>query len=149
MAENVVVSFYPVKANSDACGMTLIEVLIALAIMGLVSIVFLGGMQSSYRANTVNQERVIAEDLAKYQLEYVKGQAYDSTNNPPQYQSIQLLTGVVPTGYYVQLISTRLDPKGDGTGNDDGLQEITIKVFKGSDASGSLLITVKGYKIQS
>jgi prepilin-type N-terminal cleavage/methylation domain-containing protein len=145
MGKNVFASLHPIKARTDACGMTLIEVLIALAIMGLVAIVFLGGMQASYTSNTVNQQRVVAEDLAKSQLEYVKGQTYDPTNNPPQYL---LMTGV-PTGYYVQLTSARLDPKSDGTGNDDGLQEITIKVYKGSDASGSLLITVKGYKINA
>jgi prepilin-type N-terminal cleavage/methylation domain-containing protein len=145
MEKNVFASLHPLKALSDDRGMTLIEVLIALAIMGLVAIVFLGGLQASFTSNTVNQQRVVAEDLAKSQLEYVKGQVYDPTNNPPQYQ---LMTGV-PAGYYVQLISARLDPKGDGIGNDDGLQEITIKVYKGSDASGSLLITVKGYKINA
>jgi prepilin-type N-terminal cleavage/methylation domain-containing protein len=143
MAKNVFASLHPMKARSDARGMTLIEVLIALAIMGLVSIFFLGGLQMSFNTNLIDQERVTAETLVKSQMEYIKGQTYDTVNNPPQYLTI---TGT-PSGYFVLPSAIRTNPSGGATTADTGIQQITVRVYKGVDASGRLLITVVGYKV--
>jgi prepilin-type N-terminal cleavage/methylation domain-containing protein len=123
--------------------MTLIEVLIALAILGVVAVTYLSALEMFYARTVISQERTTAEDLAKSQLEYVNVQDYDDAHNPPQYEK---LTGV-PVDYFIDLNPVRLDPKQDGTGNDDGMQKIAVSIYKGSDASGRLLLTVQGYKL--
>lgn len=127
-------------------GLTLVEVLVALAILGLVGVIFLSGLGTSFVTTTVNQERIDAEGLAKSQMEYVKSQDYDDVHNPPQYAVIA--AGSIPPGYFIAVIAQRLDPLNDGTGNDDGIQKITVNVYKGQDAGGQLLITLVGYKVK-
>jgi prepilin-type N-terminal cleavage/methylation domain-containing protein len=146
MARNVFASLHPRKARSDERGMTLIEVLIALSIMGLVSVVFLGGIQMSFNSNLIDQERVTAENLVKSQMEYIKGQAYDTAHDPPQY--LPLPIGEIPEGYYVAPPSAiRINPSGGATTPDTGIQQVTVRVYRGIDAGGRLLITVIGYKV--
>jgi prepilin-type N-terminal cleavage/methylation domain-containing protein len=129
--------------TSDANGMSLTEVLIAIAILGLVAVGILPALAIFYDRTAISEERTTSEQLAKSQMEGVKSQGYDF-NSPPQYQKI---TGI-PSGYFIGLAAARLDPKNDGLGNDDGMQKITVTVYKGGDASGKLLLTVEGYKVK-
>lgn len=125
--------------------MTLVEVLIALAIMGF-TVVFVGALYTALVTIPVHEENVKAEAMAKSQMEYVKAQAYipyDVNNGEPQYQSV-----TVPPGYFISTEVISLDPKQDGLNNDDGLQKITVRVYKGSDFNGKLLITLIGYKLK-
>ena len=57
-------------------GISLIEVLIALAILGLVAVAFLSGLVTASRAIIIADERTTAESLARSQMEYVKSQEY-------------------------------------------------------------------------
>ena len=57
-------------------GISLIETVVALAILGLIGVAFLNGLTTTSRAVTLSQERVIAESLAKSQLEHIKTQSY-------------------------------------------------------------------------
>jgi prepilin-type N-terminal cleavage/methylation domain-containing protein len=57
-------------------GVTLIEVLIALALFTIIAIVFLGGLTVAARAVFIGDQRTTAESLARAQMEYVKSQAY-------------------------------------------------------------------------
>lgn len=123
-------------------GMTLVEVLIALGILGLVGITFLLGLETSARGVIVGQKHVTAESLAKSQMEVIKGWEYDSTNNPPNYQAAKLTE--IPDGYDITIEAVRLDPKGDGTENDDGLQQITVTVTY----NGNQVFTLDGYKVK-
>ena len=105
-------------------GFSLIEVAIAIALLGIVAIAFLGGLSTASRAIFIADERATAESLARTQMEYVKSQDYDSDNNPPQYALIP----DIPVGYQIDVIPVRLDPKGDGFAEDDGIQKITVVV---------------------
>jgi prepilin-type N-terminal cleavage/methylation domain-containing protein len=120
-------------------GMTLIEVLVALAILGAVAAVFLFGLMTSSKAVMISQNRVVAESLGKSQIEYTKSQDYDNVHNPPQYVKV----GNIPAGYDIIITATRLDPNGDGTGNDDGLQEIAVTVNR----NGETAYTVVNYMV--
>ena len=120
--------------------MTLIEVLVALTILGIASVVFLSGAATASKAVIVNQELVTAENLAKSQMESVKNQVYDDTNNPPVYAVDPGLS--VPSDYTVSVAAERLDPHGDGTGNDDGLQQVTVTI----ERSGRAILELVGYK---
>jgi len=122
--------------------MTLVETLVALAIFGLVAGVFLGGLYVSSKSVMVSQERVAAESLAKSQMEYIKSQDYDDdAHNPPQYDKLN--DEDIPDGYDVVITAARLNPKNDGTDNDDGLQSITITVTHNGDG----VFTLVDYKV--
>jgi prepilin-type N-terminal cleavage/methylation domain-containing protein len=130
----------PDKKNEK--GLTLIEILIALGILAAVAVIFLLGMSTSSKAVMVSQNRVTVEGLAKSEMEYIKSETYDALHNPPQYNMDPSLQ--IPQGYNVSYTAERLDPKGDGTGNDDGLQEITVTVTHAGEPS----ITIEGYKLK-
>jgi prepilin-type N-terminal cleavage/methylation domain-containing protein len=123
-------------------GMTLIEVLVALSIMSFVAVSFIVGLGTSINTGTINKDSINAEELAKYQMEYVKAQDYKETN-PPVYLKIP-----DPSGYFISSVAERMDPKVDGTATDDGIQRITIRVYKGVDTGGLMLSEFIGYKVK-
>ena len=81
-------------------GFILIEVLIAIALIGIVAVAILGALSTSSKVLTIADERTVAESLARRQMEYVKNQGYSSTEsvlNEPVYQKI----GGIPEGYSI------------------------------------------------
>jgi prepilin-type N-terminal cleavage/methylation domain-containing protein len=83
-------------------GFTFIEVLLAIAILGVISIAFMSALSTASTVLFIGDERTTAESLARRQLEYVKSQGYkaDSIINgvvisAPIYQKI----GGIPEGY--------------------------------------------------
>ncbi len=122
-------------------GMTLVETLIGLGIISMVAVVFLMSMSTTSKAVMISQERVTAENLAKSQMEYIRSQTYDAENSPPQY--LELPVEDIPANYDVAISAERLDPQEDGTGDDDGLQKLTVVVTK----SGSELFRLEGYRM--
>jgi len=131
-------------------GMSLIEVLVALAILGLVAAAFLSGLATASRALIIADERTTAESLARSQMENVKNQPYDDINIPPQYEIDPDLD--IPPGYDIEITAERLDPEGDGTANDDGLQKITVLVKHDGKEVFTFIdngkkITLEGYKV--
>lgn len=125
------------KGKSRGAGA--IEAMIALAILGLVAVAFLGGLSTSLKATSIADERTTAQTLAQNQMEYIKSQGYDKDNNPPQYNVIS----DIPDGYTIEVAAERLDPKGDGLDNDDGLQKITITI-RHHDKE---VLTLEDYKV--
>lgn len=119
---------------ADIHGMTLIEVLISIAILGLVAVAFLPALAIFYDRTALIDERITAEQLAKSQLEDVSDQDY----NPAGYQKL-----ADTSGYYIDLSAV---PAHGGA--DDGIQKITVTVYKGSDSSGRSLLTLEGYKLE-
>ena len=122
-------------------GMTLIETLIGMGIISVMAVVFLMSMSTTSKAIMISQERVTAENLAKSQMEYIRSQTYDAENSPPQY--LKLPTEDIPANYDVTVSAERLDPEADGTGDDDGLQQLTVVVTK----TGSELYRLEGYRM--
>jgi len=57
-------------------GFTLIEVLVAMALMGIIAIAFVGGLGTASQAALTGDIRATAESLARSQMEYVKSQVY-------------------------------------------------------------------------
>ena len=138
--------FYRVlKGNSK--GQTLIEVLIALAILGIVVVAFMTALTTASRAIIVADEHTTAESLARSQLEYVKNSAYDAVLDPPHPQYSEDPSIAIP-GYSVQIDAIRLDPENDGTGDDDGIQQITVKVYHNNTPNpDDLVLTTRTYKV--
>jgi len=57
-------------------GFTLIEVLVALALVGIIAITFAGGLSTASQAALTGDIRATAESLARSQMEYVRSQVY-------------------------------------------------------------------------
>ncbi len=83
--------------------MTLVEVLLAIAILAIVGVAFLMALGGGLMGTIVADERTVAESLARSQLEAIKTAQYDATgdyeliNRPPGYD-ISISIGSVNTG---------------------------------------------------
>jgi prepilin-type N-terminal cleavage/methylation domain-containing protein len=120
--------------NSEQ-GLNLIEVLIALAILAVVAVGFLAAMSTSSKAVIVGQEQVSAESLAKSQMEFIKQQSY---REDQQYTKLDQ----IPAGYHIDIGVQALDPRQEHTGEDEGLQKITVTITR----DGKNVFTLEGYK---
>lgn len=80
-------------------GFTLIEVLLAIALLGVIAIAFMSALSTASTVLIVADERTTAESLARRQMEYVKSQGYrpESVVTDPIYQKI----GGIPEGYSI------------------------------------------------
>ena len=130
-------------------GFSLIDTLIALALIGIIAVAFLTAMGTSFKGITVSQERVVAESLAKSQLECIKSQDYISVaeynpENPAQrYQLITIPSELADQGYTIEIGSPQaVVVAGGGWGE---LQSITLVVRRNSEE----VMTISDYKIGS
>jgi prepilin-type N-terminal cleavage/methylation domain-containing protein len=117
-------------------GFSLIEVILSMAIVGILSVSIAGALSTANKTTIIGNELTIAESVARSQMDYVQSQPYDSANTTPVYAVLPNL----PTGYsIVTPMAERLDPKGDGTANDDGLQQINVTVKHGEEITYTLI----------
>jgi prepilin-type N-terminal cleavage/methylation domain-containing protein len=142
-------------------GFGLVEVIIALGLLGIIGIAFLGALATSSAAIITSDKHATAESLARSEMEFVKSQDYSSTPWSYQLPSRTSPTGhfpdwwgtvshTLPDGYedYTATVeATWLDPMEDGDDNDDGLQKITVTItFPDDTPEGETVITLEGYK---
>lgn len=109
-------------------GIGLPEILVSLVLLGAVGGVLLSALVTVTMSTPMIEERTRAKDIAETQLESIRGQDYDFTNDPPQYQ----LISDIPSGYSVSVTGIRLDADNDGPLDDDGIQRITVSVSHGA-----------------
>jgi len=114
-------------------GFTLIEVVIAIAFVGVIAIAFLSALSTASTLLIVADERATAESLARSQMEYVKNQPKSTTYEPsipPAYEqagySATITTGDVPLRA--------------------GLQKITIGIYRHPDDEEPV-VTLVGYRL--
>jgi len=132
-------------------GFTLIEVIIALALLGIIAIAFLGALATASTAIIIADERTTAESLARSQMEYVKSQDY--SDNQWSYEvtgsSRTVLAGTPSwwdddnppllssnyAGYSVEVKAEDFDADNDGIlevglvgDEDEGIRKITVTV---------------------
>ena len=129
-------------------GFSLIEVLVALAILGLVAVAFLGGLATANKAMFIADKRATAESLARTEMEYVKNQDYitapwdyELPSSPPSWD----LDHDLPEGYngYTAIVNAELLHD-----TDDGIQKIIITVKHGTEAgTAKEVITIEDYKV--
>ena len=116
-------------------GFTLIETLVALAILGIVAVSILSGMATTSKATAIADERATAESLARSQLEWVKNADY--VYSATEYSPAPIPDGKDYVGYSAIIVAEPLhDP-------DDGIQKIIITVKR----SDKVVITLEGYKV--
>lgn len=119
-------------------GFTFIEVLLAVAILGVIGIAFMSALATASSVLIIGDERTTAESLVRRQLEYVKGQGYqpETAETDAIYQKI----GGIPEGYSLfsisstgqiveQIVGIPWDSENDKPADTDkGLQKIALVV---------------------
>jgi len=122
------------KLRGNEAGLTLIETVIALAILGLIAVTFVGAMGTMAKATFVADEQATAESLAHSEIEYVKNCAYqyDASEYPVDPELTIPEGWVVPPPVVEPLHAT-----------DDGIQKITVKV----ERNGKVVLIIEDYKV--
>ena len=123
-------------------GLSLIEVVIALAVLAIIASGILTALHVGLQTTATANERTTAESLARTQLEYIKQCDYDDTNNPPVYELDPTLP--MPFGFSMDVTAERLDPSNNGTDDDEGIQKVTVSV----SYDGELLVATESYKVK-
>ncbi len=87
-------------------GFTLIEVVIAMLLLGIISVALLSGLAAASRALVIADEHATAESLARSQMEYVKNQAYITAADydvgvPGSGEVIYVKITGIPAGYTI------------------------------------------------
>ena len=113
-------------------GFSLIEAIIAIAILGILAVAFLSGLATASKAIYIADERATAENLARSQMEYVKEQNYSIGGS---YAIIDL--SAYPASYDVDVAANSL------AGALGGIQEIIVTISH----HGNEIITLEDYKV--
>jgi type II secretory pathway pseudopilin PulG len=101
-------------------GIGLIEVLVALAILGAVAAAFLSGLATTSKANVIDDEQATAESLARSQMEWLRN--VDYVYEATEYSPAPLPTDADYTNYSVETTAEPLHNP------DDGIQKIAVTV---------------------
>jgi len=128
-------------------GFTLVETIIALLLLGIVAVAFLGGLSTASKAIFIADERATAESLARTQMEYVKNLPYD--DDATSYEA-SVPQDYVDAGYEATIDVVRLlsDPDDPESAPLEGIQKITITVeHLGRPIITSGNCTLEGYKV--
>ena len=141
-------------------GLSMLEVMVAVAILGVVGVALMTGLNGAFRAQDISREQVRAENLARAQLEYVREQTYFAApSNPyiippgddPGAYSVPPPGVVVPQGYEIIVTITQycdgLGPDGEPGGDSDcyvtaDIQMNTVRVSR----EGKGLVVVEDLK---
>jgi len=140
-------------------GFTLIEVLVALAILAIVGTGFLMALAIASKAIIIADERTTSESLARSQMEHVKNQDYSTINvywdytvtdsgpsssyEPDWWDNAPPPS--VPDGYTVNVSATPL-PDPENSGSDlVGIQKITVSIYHNDESNP--VLTLEDYKV--
>ena len=124
-------------------GFLLIEILVGLALLGIITVAFLNGLSATAKGVSVSQERVSAESLAKSQIEYIKLQDYvpvaDYNPDDPanRYELIDTPADLAAAGYSVEINPPEIVLTEAGGYE---LQNITVAVKR--DGKGKLVVSI-------
>lgn len=137
-----------VFTTGEQRGVTLLETLIALALLGIFGVVFLAAISTSSITMANVEKKVTIENLARAQMEYIKScpyinYIYGPPDTPPDYQTLDELDPTdpyaiaIPTGYSINVTAVALHQP------DGGIQKVTTTILR----EGESLLVVEGYKV--
>lgn len=110
--------------------MTLVETLVAVAILVTALVVFMGGLSAGSLATTHGERMSTAHELARSQMETTKAEPYNAA--PYGYPPV-----AAPAGYSVTADASAI------AGGGPEIQLITVEVSR----DGAVLYTLEGYKV--
>ena len=134
-------------------GFTLIEVVIAMLLLGIIATGFLMALSGATKAVIVANKRTTAESLARSQMEYVKNQTYITAADGSEVIYRKITN--IPDGYTILSVNRAgdtVDPiigvPWDSQNNipaptDVGLQRIKLVIKH----NGKDIITLENYKV--
>jgi type II secretory pathway pseudopilin PulG len=129
--KRVLIPLSKILFNRGERGITLVESIVAIAILGGGIITMVITMSGGALAVRTNDQMAIAQGLARTQLEYVKNHTYDS--GATTYPSVS-----VPDGYSITVGVTTVPP-----GAGPYIQKITTNVTR----DGAVIMTAEDYKV--
>jgi type II secretory pathway pseudopilin PulG len=112
-------------------GMTMLEGLVAIGILGGVVITMVFAMSSGALATNENGQELTVQNLARNQMEYIKTCPY--TVNATTYPKIN-----TPPGYSISVAVTAVP------GRDTNIQNVTANISR----EGRFLMSVTDYKVK-
>ena len=135
-------------------GFSMLEVVIAIALLGIIAVSVLSSLQTAALALISADRRATSESIARSQMEYVKTSPYIdyskelSDREPDFYEQIIIQSG--GGDYTLETKAEPIDPSShqpyDGEGgifdNDDGIQLITVTVSH----DGRVVVTLEDFK---
>lgn len=112
-------------------GYSLVEIILAIAILGLVIVPVLGFMTNSSSIITYADKREMSLLIAQQRMEYLKSLGYDNLSETSGFESINTsdenYPQFNPSKYNITNIEEKIVENGDGI-EIDSIYEITIKV---------------------
>ena len=130
--------------GSNEAGVTLIETLMALALLGLIGAAFLSGLFTVSKATLLADEQATAESLARSAMEDVKAQDYIDYADPGHDEYVLIET--TPANYSVEIATVPIDPDTGqplGPDLDRDIQKITVTVERGDKS----VFIIEDYKV--
>jgi prepilin-type N-terminal cleavage/methylation domain-containing protein len=121
---------FPARIAVEAKGSSLVELLVAIAILGIVAVTFITALSTGSITVNSQGEKVIAQGLANSQIEVIKSAAYDTTGN-------SYVTVTTPPNYSIS-ISTNSNIYAD-----NNIQKVSVTVAHNSQN----ILTLEGYKV--
>lgn len=102
----------------DQRGFSLIEILFAVAILGLIGVAFLTALNTASRSTGLYEQRVTAASLAQSQVEEIKAATYEPSGNytqlipPPGYDIYDIAISVNQTAVDKQEVTVTVSKDG-------------------------------------
>jgi len=135
----------------DQKGLTLLEVVIAVAVFGIIAAGLFMALNVSLKATALTDRLTTAESLTRSALEIIK--QCDYTEDDPQgvYQGVVAanMEEGIPDGYDYDVVVTDVEPIDPVTydplpsGEDQGIQKVTVEV----KFEGALVVSTDAYKV--
>ncbi len=132
-----------VRKYGRESGFSMIEVLVAMAILGFVTMAFVGSQYVAIKGNELSLKRISAESLARSELEFVKASPFEDAwwsytlpGAPPSWAPNH---NSLPVGYTDYSITVTADTL---SGYDSKIQKLTAVV----SYKGSQVMTVVAYR---
>lgn len=130
-------------------GETLLELLIAVAIMSIAVVAIIGGLVAGVAVSDIHRKQSTAgaavRDYAETVEKYVAGAGYTSCATPSAYAPGTVGFTTIPTGYTAAAVTVRYwsgTAWTAGPCTDLGLQELTIKVASSDTRASEQLVVV-------
>lgn len=122
-------------------GILLLEIVIALAVLGIVAVALLTSLATGAMATSIAKERAIAENLARSQIEYIKNTLpYVEYSEEPPLTTYTIKASIVPTSTGWAVPDAVVEPVAS---RGAGIQKITVTVLH----NGKQILTLTDYKM--
>jgi prepilin-type N-terminal cleavage/methylation domain-containing protein len=118
-------------------GFSLIEVLVAMALLGVIGVAFLGALATSSMAIVTTDEHQKAKNIAEMEMEYIKNLPYAANYTPLALTSEY-------SGFSVVTVDGVIYPQDIADNTDGKIQKVEITIQRNSQE----LYTLVSYKAQ-